>query len=34
MGSGQVNVRIGLSSVEEIDDEVAALLRRTHAENL
>jgi predicted transport protein len=33
MGSGQVNVRIGLASVDDIDGEVVGLLRRAHAEN-
>jgi hypothetical protein len=33
MGSGQVDARIGLSSIEEIDDDVRALLRRAYEEN-
>ena len=33
MGSGQVNARIGLTGVGEIDDEVRALLRRAYEEN-
>jgi hypothetical protein len=33
MGSGQVTVRVGLGSVDEVDDEVEALLRRAYAEN-
>jgi Domain of unknown function (DUF5655) len=34
MGSGQVTVRIALSSVDEIDEEVEQLLRRAYEENL
>ncbi len=34
MGSGQVNLRVGLGSVDEIDDEVIVWLARAHAENL
>ena len=33
MGSGQVNVRIGLTSVDDVDDEVQGWLRRAYAEN-
>jgi hypothetical protein len=33
MGSGQVTVRIGLSSVDEVDDEVDGWLRRAYQEN-
>jgi Domain of unknown function (DUF5655) len=33
MGSGQVSIRIGLSSPEDVDDEVENWLRRAYAEN-
>jgi hypothetical protein len=33
MGSGQVTVRVGLASVDEVDDEVEGWLRRAYAEN-
>jgi hypothetical protein len=33
MGSGQVTARIGLTSVDEVDDEVQAWLRRAYDEN-
>jgi hypothetical protein len=33
MGSGQVNVRIGLASIDDVDDEVEGLLRRAYEEN-
>jgi hypothetical protein len=33
MGSGQVTVRIGLSSVEQVDEEVEGWLRRAYEEN-
>lgn len=34
MGSGQVTVRIGLTSVEEVDDEIEEWLERAYRENL
>jgi hypothetical protein len=34
IGSSSVNVRIGLTSVEEIDDEVEGLLQRAYEESL
>jgi hypothetical protein len=33
MGSGQVNLRIGLSSADDVDDDVEDWLRRAYAEN-
>ena len=33
MGSGQVNIRIGLTSVEDVDDEVESWLHRAYEEN-
>jgi hypothetical protein len=33
MGSGSVTVRIGLTSVDQVDDEVEAWLRRAYDEN-
>ena len=33
MGSGQVTVRIGLTSIEQVDDEVEKWLRRAYEEN-
>ena len=33
MGSGQVKVRISLTSIEQVDDEVEQWLRRAYAEN-
>lgn len=33
MGSGQVTVRIGLTAVEQVDDEVEGWLRRAYEEN-
>jgi hypothetical protein len=33
MGSNMVTLRIGLSSVDEVDDEVETWLRRAHAVN-
>lgn len=34
MGSGTVSVRIGLTSAEQVDDEVTQWLQRAYAENL
>ena len=34
MGSGQVTVRIGLTSVDDVDDEVDQWLKRAYRENL
>ncbi len=34
MGSGSVNVRMALTSLEEVDDEVASWLRRAYQQNL
>jgi hypothetical protein len=34
IGSSSVNVRVGLASVDEIDDEVEVLLRRAYEESL
>jgi hypothetical protein len=34
MGSGQVNLRIGLTAVDDIDDEVDEWLRRAYEANL
>jgi hypothetical protein len=34
MGSGQVNVRIGLAAIDDVDDEVAAWLQRAYQANL
>ena len=33
IGSSVVNVRISLTSVDEVDDEVEEFLRRAHTEN-
>jgi len=33
MGSGQVTVRVGLSAVEQVDDEIEDWLRRAYEEN-